>query len=59
MIEISNRHLDIIIEKLPRVLAMAKMQETTLQQSEDIRQLQLLHRKLKKKKSSTHKKQEL
>lgn len=50
MIEISNRHLDIIIEKLPRVLAMAKMQETTLQQSEDIRQLQLLHRKLKKKK---------
>lgn len=59
MIEISNRHLDIIIEKLPRVLAMAKMQETTLQQSEDIRQLQLLHRKLKKKKSSTYKKQEL
>lgn len=50
MIEISNRHLDIIIEKLPRVLALAKMQETTLQQSEDIRQLQLLHRKLKKKK---------
>lgn len=50
MIEISNRHLDLIIEKLPRVLAMAKMQETTLQQSEDIRQLQLLHRKLKKKK---------
>lgn len=50
MIEISNRHLDIIIEKLPRVLAIAKMHEETLQQSEDIRQLQLLHRKLKKKK---------
>ena len=55
MIEISNRHLDIIIEKLPRVLALAKMQETTLQQSEDIRQLQLLHRKLKKKKFNIQK----
>jgi hypothetical protein len=51
MIEISNRHFDIIINKLPRVLAMARKQRTslTLRQCEDIRQLQLLHLQLTKK----------
>lgn len=54
MIEISNRHYALLIDKLPRVLAMARKQGTslTLRQCEDIRQLQLLHCQLKKKNKS-------
>ncbi len=51
MTEISNRHFDIIINKLPRILAMARKQgkSLTLRQLEDIRQLQLLHEQFTKK----------
>ena len=52
MIEISNRHFDTLIDKLPRILEMARDQVPTLRQSEDIRQLLLLHRQLLKKKMS-------
>lgn len=49
MIEISNRHFDMLVEKLPCVLDMARRQDMTLRQSEDIRQLTLLHKQLKRK----------
>ena len=51
MTEISNRHFDIIINKLPRILAMARKQgkSLTLRQLEDIRQLRLLHEQFTKK----------
>lgn len=54
MIEISNRHYDIIMDKLPRVITMARKNgaSLTLRQCEDIRQLLLLHTQLKKKKKS-------
>jgi hypothetical protein len=51
MIEISNRHFDLLIDKLPRILAMARKQELSLRQQEDIRQLKLLHNQLQKKKN--------
>ena len=51
MIEISNRHFDLLIDKLPRILTMARKQELSLRQQEDIRQLQLLHNQLQKKKN--------
>lgn len=52
MIEISNHHLDILTDKLPRVLSLAREKEAslTLRQREDLRQLQLLHNQLTKKK---------
>lgn len=52
MKEVSNRQFDKLIEKLPRVLAMAQRhgKPLTLSQGEDIRQLQLLHSQLLKKK---------
>ena len=53
MIEISNRHFDIIIDKLPRVLndllQKSRTSPLTLRQTEDIRQLQLMCQQLKKK----------
>ena len=51
MIEISNRHCEIILDKLPRILEMARNGEKphTLSQSEDIRLLSLLHARLRKK----------
>lgn len=50
MIEISNRHFDMLVEKLPCILDMARRQkDMTLRQSEDIRQLTLLHKQLKRK----------
>lgn len=50
MKEISNRNFDMLVEKLPCVLDMARrQQEMTLRQSEDIRQLTLLHKQLKRK----------
>lgn len=54
MKEISNRQLDQLIEKLPSILALARgaKQQLTLRQYEDIRQIQLLHSQLKKKKSN-------
>lgn len=52
MIEISNRHFDKLIDKLPRILEMASKQELSLRQQEDIRQLRLLHNQLLKKKNS-------
>lgn len=51
MIEISNRHFDLLIDKLPRILAMVRKQELSLRQQEDLRQLQLLHNQLQKKKN--------
>ena len=57
MIEISNRHFDLLIEKLPCLLDMVRKGQapTTLQQQEDLRQIWLLHGQLKKKKSITNK----
>ena len=49
MIEISNRHFDLLIDKLPRILAIASKQELSLRQQEDIRQLKLFYNKLTKK----------
>lgn len=49
MIEISNRHFDMLVEKLPCILEMARRQDMTLRQSEDIRQLTLLHKQLTRK----------
>lgn len=49
MIEISNRHYSMILDKLPGVLQMAREQATSLRQSEDIRLLTLMHKQLKKK----------
>jgi hypothetical protein len=46
---ISNRHFDMLVEKLPCILDMARRQDMTLRQSEDIRQLTLLHKQLKRK----------
>ncbi len=48
MIEISNRHFAILIEKLPRVLKLAQRGITSqnLRQQEDIRQLLLLQKQL-------------
>ena len=51
MKEISNRHFNLLIDKLPSLLAMARRQGKPLstRQHEDIRQLQVLHRQLLKK----------
>ena len=51
MIEISNRHFDLLIDKLPSILSMARKQGLSLRQQEDIRQLQLLNNQLQKKKN--------
>lgn len=53
MIEISNRHFELLIEKLPRLLDMVRKGQppTTLRQQEDLRQIWLLHGQLKKKRS--------
>ena len=48
MIEISNRHYALLIDKLPRVLDMAR-KHLSLRQQEDIRQLQLMHNQLSRK----------
>ena len=55
MIEILNRHFDMLVEKLPCVLDMARRQDMTLRQSEDIRQLTLLHKQLARKQSKIRK----
>lgn len=49
MIEISNRHYALLIDKLPRVLDMARKQHLSLRQQEDIRQIQLMHNQLSRK----------
>lgn len=51
MKEISNRQYALLVEKLPRVLQMARTgsKAVTLRQCEDIRQLWLLQLQLKKK----------
>lgn len=51
MIEISNRQFEQLLEKLPRLIAMARKQELSLKQQEDIRQLRLLYNQLQKKKN--------
>lgn len=44
MKQISNRHFSLIIDKLPRILKLARQSGgLSLRQAEDIRQLQLLH----------------
>ena len=56
MISISNRHFDMLVEKLPCILEMARrQQDMTLRQSEDIRQLTLLHKQLARKQSKIRK----
>lgn len=51
MKQISNRHYDLLMEKLPRVLRMAREGggAATLRQQEDIRLLALMCRQLEKK----------
>lgn len=51
MRQISNRQFALLVEKLPRVLQMARTgsKAVTLRQCEDIRQLWLLQLQLKKK----------
>lgn len=51
MKEISNRQYKLLVDKLPRVLLLARGCGTvlTLRQQEDIRQLTLLYKKLQKK----------
>lgn len=51
MIEISNRQFEQLLDKLPRLIAMARKQELSLKQQEDIRQLRLLYNQLQKKKN--------
>ena len=51
MIEISNRQFEQLLDKLPRLIAMARKQELSLKQQEDIRLLRLLYNQLKKKKN--------
>ena len=51
MIEISNRQFEQLLDKLPRIIAMARKQELSLKQQEDIRQLRLLYNQLQKKKN--------
>ena len=51
MIEISNRQFEQLLEKLPRLIAMARKQELSLKQQEDIRLLRLLYNQLQKKKN--------
>jgi hypothetical protein len=50
MIEISNRHYDMIIAKLPGILSIASKFKSTLSLREcnDIRQMYLMHQQLKK-----------
>ncbi len=57
MKEISNRQFSQLTEKLPRILALARgaRRSLTLRQYEDIRQLQLLHNQLVKKKFNKEK----
>lgn len=49
MIEISNRHFALLIDKLPRVLELARQRQASLRQTEDLRQLFLLHKQFKDK----------
>ncbi len=51
MKEISNRHFQLLVDKLPRVLDMIQKQSLsmTLRQQEDVRQLKMLHRQLRNK----------
>ena len=49
MIEISNRQFEQLLDKLPRIIAMARKQELSLKQQEDIRLLRLLYNQLQKK----------
>ena len=51
MIEISNRQFEQLLDKLPRIIAMARKQELSLKQQEDIRLLRLLYNQLQKKKN--------
>jgi hypothetical protein len=55
MKSISNRQYALLVEKLPRVLQMARTgsKAVTLRQCEDIRQLSLLHLQLKNKLSTS------
>ena len=58
MIEISNRHYDMIIAKLPGILSIASKFKSTLslRQCNDIRQMLLLHQQLKRKRINNNKK---
>jgi len=58
MIEISNRHYEVLVTKLPRLLQMARngQKPTTLRQQEDLRQIYLLHKQIMNKRSLTNKK---
>ena len=51
MIEISNRQFEQLLDKLPRLIEMARKQELSLKQQEDIRQLRLLYNQLQKKRN--------
>ena len=51
MIEISNRQFEQLLDKLPSIIAMARKQELSLKQQEDIRLLRLLYNQLQKKKN--------
>lgn len=54
MKQISNRQFLLLLDKLPRVIALARSsgQRLSLRQSEDIRQLLLLHSQLSRKQSN-------
>lgn len=51
MIEISNRQFDQIVNKLPHILDLARAQNLSLKQLNDIRQLRSLINQLQKKKN--------
>lgn len=54
MIEISNKNFNLIVEKMPTIIALALGggKQLTLRQYNDIRTMRLLHAKLKKKQNN-------
>lgn len=51
MIEIANRHVELLVDKLPGILDLARTQKLSLKQLNDIRQLGLILNHLQKKKN--------
>lgn len=51
MIEIANRHVELLVDKLPRILDLARTQKLSLKQLNDIRQLGLILNQLQKKRT--------
>lgn len=49
MIEIANRHVELLVDKLPGILDLARRQNLSLKQLNDIRQLGLILNQLQKK----------